>query len=295
MCGCSFFRYGQLTDEEGEEGAAQVSARLVDRMCWCIKEPFRFESPPPSHSHARALSQGSTSFSMGSCYGTLAVANQELLTAHGQRISKEDLLDLMEANFLQDQYLTNCGDFTYITMDDMEAAVKAFLPTHPGIDRAIVIGETPIITPKSNTTLWYVRKLGGELFRPSVIWQNKRHWLYGLTREEMGTQPSTLPALTARRIMSWTPALWLDPLSAVKASMSTAVASQGVIPGNAAMHSCCRLHIAMWGSFPTTSFTKPSHMEGFTFLNLSHAVDGLGMGLSPLPYSVGLESFHTCI
>lgn len=197
MCVCSFFRDVEEPNEEGEEGAAQVSARLVHRMCWCIKEPFRFESPPPSHSHARALSQGSTSFSMGSCYGTLAVANQELLTAHGQRISKEDLLDLMEANFLLNQYLTKCEDFTYITMDDMEAAVKAFLSTHPGICRAILVGSTALITPKSSTTLWYVRKLGGKLFRPYVILQNENNYLYGLPSKDMGTQPSELPALTA--------------------------------------------------------------------------------------------------
>jgi hypothetical protein len=112
---------------------------------------------------------------MGSCYGTLAMANQNVLTAHGKRLDKEDLLDLMEANFLQDQYLTNCGDFTYITMDDMEAAVKAFLPTHPGICRAILVGSTALITPKSSTTLWYVKQLGGFLFRPSVIFQNENH------------------------------------------------------------------------------------------------------------------------
>jgi hypothetical protein len=118
---------------------------------------------------------------MGPCYGTLAVANQELLTAHGKRLSKEDLLDLMEANYEKNVPLTVGGDFTYITMADMEAAVKDFLSTHPGIDRAILIGFTPVITPKINTTLWYVRKLGGKLFRPSVILQNKQHhWLFHL-------------------------------------------------------------------------------------------------------------------
>jgi hypothetical protein len=79
----------------------------------------------------------------------------------------------------------------------MEAAAKVFLSKHPDIDRCILKGFTPLITPKSSTTLWYLKRLGDILFNPSVILQNENHYLYGLTTKDMGTQPSELQALTA--------------------------------------------------------------------------------------------------
>jgi hypothetical protein len=89
------------------------------------------------------------------------------------------------------------GDFTHTAIVDMEAAVKVFLSRHPDIDRVILIGFTAVITPKSNTTLWYVKQLGGILFNPSFISQSENHSLYGLTTKDMGTQPSELQALAA--------------------------------------------------------------------------------------------------